>query len=54
MDVGDYPKISNELYDLLNEGPALAQGVKLKSVTGIVTYFYGFKIAPRSPDDFEQ
>jgi len=37
---------------LLNKGPSLAKGSTFKSVTGIVTYFYGFKIAPRSPDDF--
>lgn len=54
VDVSDFPKISNELYDLLNEGPGIEKGTKFKSVTGIVTYFYGFKIAPRSPDDFVQ
>ncbi|MBK8256891.1 MAG: hypothetical protein IPK82_29990 [Polyangiaceae bacterium] len=53
VDVGDYPKISNELYDLKNEGPPLAKGTQLKSLTGVLTYFYGFKIAPRSPEDFE-
>ncbi|MFO0591801.1 MAG: hypothetical protein U0441_29910 [Polyangiaceae bacterium] len=52
VDVGDYPKISNELYDVLNDGPVLAKGDKFKSITGIITYFYGFKIAPRSPEDF--
>jgi hypothetical protein len=52
VDPADYPKISNELYDLKNQGPKLAKGTKLKSVTGIVTYFYGFKVAPRAPDDF--
>lgn len=54
VDFADYPKISNELYDVLNEGPVLEKGTKFKSVTGVVTYFYGFKIAPRSPDDFVQ
>jgi len=54
VDVSDFPKISNEIYDILNEGPVLTKGAKWKSVTGIVTYFYGFKIAPRSPDDFVQ
>lgn len=49
----DVPSISNELFDLKNEGPLLAEGVKLKAVTGVVTYFYGFKIAPRSAADFE-
>ncbi|MBK9263533.1 MAG: hypothetical protein IPM54_27465 [Polyangiaceae bacterium] len=49
----DVPSISNELFNLKELGPPLAQGVEFKSVTGIVTYFYGFKIAPRSADDFE-
>lgn len=54
VDVSDYLKISNELYDVLNDGPVLEKGAKFKSVTGIVTYFYGFKISPRSPEDFVQ
>lgn len=53
LDAADFPKISNELYDLKNEGPVLAKNTQIKSVTGILTYFYGFKIAPRSPADFE-
>ncbi len=59
MDVGggiplsEVPSISNELFDMKSLGPPLAEGVKFKSVTGIVTYFYGFKIAPRSAEDFE-
>lgn len=52
VDVGDFPQISNELYDILNEGPPIAKGSEFKSVTGVLTYFYGFKIAPRSPADF--
>jgi hypothetical protein len=44
--------ISNELYDLESEG--LAAGDSLKSVTGILTYFHGFKIAPRSAADIER
>lgn len=48
----DVPYISNELFDLENEGPALTEGTTFESVTGIVTYFYGFKLAPRSPADF--
>ncbi|MFO0551782.1 MAG: hypothetical protein U0271_25575 [Polyangiaceae bacterium] len=48
----DVIKISNELYDIKNEGPTL-QGAQFQSVTGILTFFYGFHIAPRSPDDFE-
>jgi hypothetical protein len=49
----DVPKISNELYDLEAEGPPLASGATFSSVTGVLTYFSGFKIAPRSPADFE-
>jgi hypothetical protein len=49
----DVPKISNELYDLEIEGPPLAGGSAFSAVTGVLTYFYGFKIAPRSPEDFE-
>jgi hypothetical protein len=46
-------QISNELYDLVGQGPALPTGAKFASVTGLVTYFAGFHIAPRSPADFE-
>jgi hypothetical protein len=53
IDAGEFPFISNELYDILNDGPVLAKGTTFKRVTGVVTYFYGFKIAPRSPADFE-
>lgn len=53
LDTSDFPKISNELYDVLQEGPPLAKGTQFKSVTGVLTYFYGFKLAPRSPADFE-
>lgn len=59
MDVGggvvqsDVPKITNELYDIEAEGPALVDATTYKSVTGIVTYFYGFHLVPRSPADFE-
>ncbi|MEJ7730190.1 MAG: hypothetical protein WKG00_13345 [Polyangiaceae bacterium] len=59
LDVGsgvpasDVPRISNELFDLENEGPPLTQGMEFASVSGVVTYFYGFKLAPRSAADFE-
>lgn len=49
----DVVKLSNELYDLKNEGPTLDAGATFSAVTGVLTYFYGFKIAPRSPADFE-
>jgi hypothetical protein len=50
----DVPKITNELYDIQGEGPELKAMTTFKSVTGIVTYFYGFHLVPRSPADFEQ
>ena len=59
LDVGpgvpasDVPSISNELFDLQTEGPPLTAPTEFKSITGVVTYFYGFKVAPRSPADFE-
>lgn len=53
IEQADIPRISNELYDLESEGPPLAKDATFSRVTGIVTYFYGFKLAPRSPADFE-
>jgi hypothetical protein len=59
LDVGggipaaDVPRISNELFDVEHEGPALVEGGTFTSITGVVTYFYGFKIAPRSAADFK-
>lgn len=50
---GDVPKISNELFDLEAEGPLLEDQAHFSAVTGVVTYFYGFKLAPRSAADFE-
>lgn len=52
IDQSDQPKLSDELYDIQDSGPALAEGGTFASITGVVTYFYGFKIAPRSPADF--
>ena len=43
------PSINNELFDL--EGEALAEGMTLASVTGIVTFFFAVHIAPRSAAD---
>ncbi|HEX8791038.1 MAG TPA: hypothetical protein VF765_08790 [Polyangiaceae bacterium] len=43
------PQISNELFDLRSTD--YPQGTHLKSVTGIVTWFYSFHIAPRTRDD---
>jgi hypothetical protein len=46
--------LSNELFDLENESPEpLEDGVTFKAVTGVLTYFYAFRIAPRGPEDFE-
>ncbi len=43
------PALSNELFDLqANDYPT---GTHFKSVTGIVTWFYSFHIAPRTKDD---
>jgi hypothetical protein len=52
--VSDQVKISNELYDIARSGPALPEGAHFSSITGVVTYFYAFKIAPRSAADFVQ
>lgn len=48
------PELSNELYDVETEGPPLTQGKVFRSVTGLVTYYYGVRLAPRSPADFEE
>jgi hypothetical protein len=34
-------------------GPPMPAGATFKSITGVVTYFGGFHIAPRSAADFE-
>ncbi len=49
----DVIKISNELFDLQESGLELTTGTQYAAVTGVVTYFFGFKIAPRSAADFE-
>jgi hypothetical protein len=43
------PVISNELYDI--KPGDIAQGKTFASLTGIVTYFFNLKIAPRSAAD---
>ena len=46
--------VSNELFDMNGKGPQIpAAATHFKSITGIVTYFYGFHIAPRSLDDIQ-
>lgn len=52
-DVADVPYVTNELFDMQAEGPPMPGGAAFKSITGIVTYFYGFHVAPRSAADFE-
>lgn len=52
-DLAERPKVTNELYDIVTEGPQISMPTTFKSVTGIVTYFYGFHLAPRSAADFE-
>lgn len=46
---GTAPQISNELFDL--QATDYQPGTHFASVTGIVTWFYSFHIAPRSKDD---
>ncbi len=48
----DQPAISDELSDVSTYRPLKAND-SFTSVTGIVTYFYSFHLAPRSADDFE-
>lgn len=47
----DVPAISNELFDLESMTPPLREGAKLRRVVGIITFFFSFKIAPRSAED---
>jgi len=52
---GSAVEMSNELFDLATWNNAqttkLAQGTTIKSLTGIVTWFTQYHIAPRSPAD---
>jgi hypothetical protein len=48
----DTVAISNEEYDLT--ATDFAPGTHFQSVTGIVTWFFSFHIAPRSPSDLVQ
>jgi hypothetical protein len=43
------PKLSNELFALETLG--LKKDATFSSITGVITYFYGFKLAPRSAED---
>ncbi len=52
VSAADQPKIANELFDLPGT-VALTAGQTIKSVTGVVSYFYGFHVNPRSAADIE-
>ncbi|HEY2513810.1 MAG TPA: hypothetical protein VGI39_23240 [Polyangiaceae bacterium] len=50
------PTITNELFDLnawnqAQTGPKIIKGTTYKSITGVVTWFFNFHLAPRSPND---
>jgi hypothetical protein len=49
--VGGNVTISNELFDLGTTQSQLIVGTHLRSVTGIVTWFFSYQIAPRTPAD---
>jgi hypothetical protein len=51
--IADLPIITNELFDLASVAVPLDTDVTIASVTGIVTLFSSFHIAPRSPDDIK-
>ena len=51
--VADVPQLTNELFDMQTKGPPMPGGATFKSITGVVTYFGGFHISPRSAADFE-
>jgi hypothetical protein len=43
--------MSNELFDLKKDAYSTTAATHFKSITGIVTWFFNFHIAPRTPDD---
>jgi len=43
--------VADELWDVAHKEP-LSEGQQFQSITGIVTYFYDFELAPRSAADF--
>lgn len=58
IEQADQPTISNELFDIdaaitAKMAPAFDEGTTFKAITGVVTYFFGFHLAPRSPADIE-
>jgi hypothetical protein len=46
--------MSNELFDLKANAYSSTAATHFKSITGIVTWFFNFHIAPRTPDDIVQ
>ncbi|MFO0757653.1 MAG: hypothetical protein U0359_14245 [Byssovorax sp.] len=54
----DQPSVSNELFDIdaaitAKTAPPFNAGTTFKAITGVITYFGGFHLAPRSPADIE-
>jgi hypothetical protein len=49
----DLPTVNNELFDLANTGMTFEVGQTIKRVTGLVTLFGNFSVAPRSSADIE-
>lgn len=42
-------EVANDLYEI----PGVAAGVRVAALSGVVTYFFGFKVLPRGPEDIE-
>lgn len=53
LEPSDLPTITNELFDLSNSGLSFEVGQTIRRVTGIVTLFGNFSIAPRSTADIQ-
>lgn len=52
---GDAPTTAGfEVSKALYEIPGLGPGATFRSITGVVSYFFGFKLLPRGPDDIER
>jgi hypothetical protein len=51
LEPSDLPTITNELFDLSNAGLQFEVGQTIKKVTGMVTLFGNFSIAPRTTAD---
>lgn len=55
IQIADGVKLTPQLTALVVPGTStpLAEGMRLRRLTGIVSYFFGTKIIPRSTDDYE-